>query len=83
MAYVTSIMTSRGIIKFETLPKNRERVKMRELFEICPKIQFFSTFLVLFEIRGGGGGIWSERCKMKCSDVSWTTWKFPYLSPGK
>ena len=50
-------MTGRGIIKFETLPKNRERVKMRELFEICPKIQFFSTFLVLFESGWGGGDL--------------------------
>ena len=56
---------------------------MRELFEICPKIQLFSTFLVLFEIGGEGEGIWSERCKIKCSDVSGTTWRIPCLSPGK
>ena len=53
---------------------------MRELFEICPKIVFFSTFLCF--LRLGEGGIWSEMCKIECSDVSGTAWKIPSLSPG-
>ena len=39
------------MIKFETKSQNkeRERVKMRDLFEICPNTVFL-TFLVLLEI---------------------------------
>ena len=52
---------------------------MRELFEICPEIQFFKLFLVVFEGSEFGG----KTCKMVYSYLSGTTWKIPCLSPEK
>ena len=53
---------------------------MRELFEICPKIQFFIFFGVFLAL---GGAFGQKRCKIVCSDVSGTTWKISCLSPDK
>ena len=51
---------------------------MRELFEICPKIQFFNFFFVLFELEGRKFG--DKRCKIVCSYVPGTIWKIPCLT---
>ena len=46
---------------------------MMELFEICPKMQVFLTFFLLFEIWGGGRGVlWSKWCKVIFFDVTGT-----------
>ena len=54
---------------------------MRELLEICPKIQFLKLFS--FFLRSEGVEFAQKRCKIECSDVSGTTWKSPCLRPGK
>ena len=57
---------------------------MRELFEICPKIQFFNFFgafvvnLVGKAVKALGG-----ECKIVCSYVSGQPGKIPCLSPEK
>ena len=55
---------------------------MRELFEVCPKIQFFNFFGVFLALRGGGE-FGQKRCKIVCSGVSGTTWNTSCLSPDK
>ena len=54
---------------------------MRELFEICPKIQFLKLSGCFLRFKLGELG--QKRCKIECFDVSGTTWKSPCLSPGK
>ena len=57
---------------------------MWELFESCPKRQFFNFFGVFLALRPGGGDEFGQkRCKIVCSDVSGTTWKISCLSPDK
>ena len=50
---------------------------MRELFEMCPEIQFFKLFLVVFE----GSEFGWKTCKMVYSYLSGTTWKNSLLKP--
>ena len=55
---------------------------MRELFEICPKIQFFKLFLCF--LRSERGEFGQKRCQM--SNVLMCQGqpeKIPFLSPGK
>ena len=54
---------------------------MRELFEICPKIQFLKSFWCFLSFEGSE--LDQRRCKILCSYVSGTTWKIPCLSPEK
>ena len=54
---------------------------MRELFEICPKIEFFKPFWCFLSFEGSEHG--QKRCKILCSYVSGTIWKIPCLSPEK
>ena len=52
---------------------------MRDLFEICPKIQFFKLFWCL--LRSEEGEFGQERRKIECSDVSGTTCKKSLFKP--
>ena len=52
---------------------------MRELLKICPKIQVFKIFLVLFET--GEGEFDQKRCKRGCSNTLGTNWKNYMIKP--